>query len=87
LPAPKPAKAGFLLWGFQQVIIANRFAPGLWCANLKGKDHMEARISLRAVWFALKRRHQAVQEWNQQAVSNPAYVKFALRQRRVIWVL
>jgi hypothetical protein len=48
---------------------------------------MEARISLRAVWFALKGRHQAVQEWNQQAVSNPAYVKFALRQRRVIWVL
>jgi len=48
---------------------------------------MEARISLRAVWFALKGRHQAVQEWNQKAVSNPAYVKFALRQRRVIWVL
>jgi hypothetical protein len=33
----KPAKAGFLLWGFQQVLIANRFAPGLWCANLQGK--------------------------------------------------
>lgn len=48
---------------------------------------MEARISFRAVWFALKGRHQAVHEWNQQAVSNPAYVKFALRQRRVIWVL
>ena len=58
-----------LLCGFQQVLIANRFAPGLWRANLKGKDYMEARISLRAVWFALKRRHQAVQEWNQQAVA------------------
>jgi hypothetical protein len=53
----------------------------------KGKDHMEARISLRAVWFALKGRHQAVQEWNSDMVGNPAYVRFALRQRRVIWVL
>jgi hypothetical protein len=48
---------------------------------------MEARISLRAVWFALKGRHQAVQEWNSDMVGNPAYVRFALRQRRVIWVL
>ena len=26
-----------LLCGFQQVLIANRFAPGLWRANLKGE--------------------------------------------------
>jgi hypothetical protein len=49
---------------------------------------MEARISLPGnVWFALKGRHQAVQEWNSDMVGNPAYVRFALRQRRVIWVL
>jgi hypothetical protein len=48
---------------------------------------MEARISYRAIWFALKGRHQAVQEWNSDMVGNPAYVRFALRQRRVIWVL
>ncbi len=48
---------------------------------------MEARISLRAVWFALKGRHQAVHEWNQALAGNPAYVRFTMRQRRVIWVL
>jgi hypothetical protein len=51
------------------------------------KNNMEARISYRAIWFALKGRHQAVQEWNSDMVGNPAYVRFALRQRRVIWVL
>jgi hypothetical protein len=42
---------------------------------------MEARISLRAVWFALKGRHQAVQEWNQQAV---AVSHFDLKNRPIL---
>jgi len=42
---------------------------------------MEARISFRAVWFALKGRHQAVHEWNQQAV---AVSHFDLKNRPIL---